>query len=61
MDGIEYLIDILEGVDSYMNDPLKAERKAADYVIAKCENSAREELHKRVKRALAEYRRGEVK
>ena len=60
MDGIEYLIDILEGVDSYLDDPLKAEVSARNYVVGKPDNSARYELHMRVKRALAEYKKGEI-
>lgn len=60
MDGIEYLIDILEGVDVYLDDPLKAEVNARDYVVGKPGNTARYELHMRVKRALAAYKKGEI-
>ena len=60
MNGMEYLIDILEGVDSYLDDPLKAEVNARDYVVGKPGNTARYELHMRVKRALAAYKKGEI-
>jgi len=60
MNGVEYLIDILEGVDSYLDDPLKAEVSARNYVVGKPGTSARCELHMRVKRALAEYKKGEI-
>ncbi len=60
MNGVEYLIDILEGVDAYLDDPLKAEANARDYVVGKPGNNARYELHRRVKRALAAYKKGEI-
>lgn len=60
MDGIEYLIDILEGVDVYLDDPLKAEVNARDYVVGRPGTCARYELHMRVKRALAAYKKGEI-
>lgn len=69
MNGMEYLIDILEGVDAYLDDPLKAEANARDYVVGKSARnyvvgkpgtSARCELHMRVKRALAAYKKGEI-
>ena len=60
MNGVEYLIDILEGVDAYLNDPLKAEVSARNYVVGKPGTSAKCELHMRVKRALAEYKKGEI-
>jgi hypothetical protein len=60
MNGMEYLIDILEGVDAYLDDPLKAEVNARDYVVGKSGNSAKCELHMRVKRALAAYKKGEI-
>ena len=60
MDGIEYLIDILEGVDSYLENPLAVD-SIHSLVLGKFLRCPRTELHNRVKRALAEFKSGELR